>query len=130
MKKNVLCVLGVMVFIMFSIGLVWADYELKQNYEYVPAPETPVLYYKDIDVVVVENNKYSHFGKVKSYSQSITVRSEEYDLEETFTYKGNGMFINMSYWSVQKGEILKAELYSWKLESTGEITKRRIDNLK
>lgn len=106
-----------------------ADSVVKENYEYIPPPETPVLYYKDIDVVVIENKKYNHWGKVKSYTQVITVKSEEYGLEETFTYRGSGMFINMPYWSVEEGDIIKAELHSWKIESTGEIIKRKISNL-
>lgn len=130
MKKILFWAIGVSSFIVFSIGLLWADSLMKENYEYTPPPESPVLYYKDIDVIVVENKKYNHWGRVKNYSQSITVKSEEYGLEETFTYRGSGMFVNMPYWNVEEGEIIQAELYSWKIESTGEIIRRKIGNLK
>lgn len=130
MKKLLFWTMGLFGAVVFITLLVWADSVTRENYQYIPPPENPVLYYKDIDVVVVENRKYNHWGKVKNYSQSITVKSEEYDLEETFTYRGSGMFINMPYWSVKEGDVIQAELYSWKLESTGEITKRKIGNLK
>lgn len=130
MKKILLWIIGIVSFAVFSVGLILADSLLKEDYQYTPQSESPVLYYKDIDVVVVKNEKYNHWGKVKKYSQSITVKSEEYGLEETFTYSGSGMFVNMPYWSLKEGDVIKAELYSWKMESTGEITKREINSLR
>lgn len=130
MKKILLWIIGIVSFVVFSVGLILVDSLLKEDYQYTPQSESPVLYYKDIDVVVVKNEKYNHWGKVKKYSQSITVKSEEYGLEETFTYSSSGMFVNMPYWSLKEGDVIKAELYSWKMESTGEITKREINSLR
>lgn len=93
--------------------------------------EKPVLYWKDIDVEVVSSRRKSNlFGRVKRYNQAVTVRSEEYKLEKTFKLNSSGVFANMPYWNVKEGDVIKAELYSWKLESTGEIVSREIIKLK
>ena len=93
--------------------------------------EKPVLYWKDIDVEVVSSRRKSNlFGRVKRYSQTITVRSKEYKLEKTFKLNSSGAFANMPYWNVKEGDVIKAELYSWRLESTGEIINREINKLK
>lgn len=92
--------------------------------------EKPVLYWKDIDVKVVSNNKHSWFVKTRFYKQEIKVVSDEYNLEETFYLTDSGAFANMPYWNIKEGDIIKAELYSWKLESTGEIVNREINKLK
>lgn len=91
--------------------------------------EQPTLYYKDIDTVVTESLTWSTYCGTWWYYQSITVKSEEYGLEETFMFNSSGTFASMPYWSVQKGDKLKAELYSWKMDSTGEITKREINRI-
>lgn len=92
--------------------------------------EKPVLYWKDIDVEVVSNNKHSWFVKTRFYKQEIKVISNEYNLEETFYLNDSGAFANMPYWNVKEGDVIKAELYSWRLESTGEIINREINKLK
>lgn len=92
--------------------------------------EQPVLYWKDIDVKVVSNNKHSWFVKTRFYKQEIKVISNEYNLEKTFYLNDSGAFANMPYWNVKEGDVIKAELYSWKLESTGEIVNREINKLK
>lgn len=92
--------------------------------------EQPVLYWKDIDVKVSSNNKHSWFVKTRFYKQEIKVVSDEYNLEKTFYLTDSGAFANMPYWDVKEGDVIKAELYSWKLESTGEIVNREINKLK
>lgn len=95
---------------------------------YTP-PEKPVLYHKDIEVRVVSNKKQKFTGKVPRASQNIKVVSEEYNLENSFNYSSSGVFMNMPFWSVKEGDVIQAELLSWKLESTGEIVKREINRL-
>lgn len=99
------------------------------NSSYTP-PEKPVLYYKDIDVVVVANTTNHWYAGIHRYNQTITVKSEEYNLEKTFNYEFSGVFTNMPYWDCKEGDIIKAELYSWVIESTKEVTKREINILK
>jgi cellulose synthase/poly-beta-1,6-N-acetylglucosamine synthase-like glycosyltransferase len=90
--------------------------------EYVP-PEEPHLYWKDIDVVVTDITKRRSLNG-RHYSVTITVKSEEYGLEETFTYHKQ-----KQYWNYDKGETVKAQLYSWVMDSTGEIVKRQLNKV-
>ena len=121
MKKTI-CFLTLIV-LMISI-FCGCGYEPDPNY--VP-PEKPHLYWKDIDVVVTDISKRHWFGGTHWYQVDITVKSEEYDLEQTFTYKGSGMFGCPSQWEYDIGDVVKAELYSWVMDSTGEVTQRTIN---
>lgn len=117
----------VFVVLILSLFLVGCDEYLQQASQ--NTYEQPVLYWKDINVVVVSNTKSQWFAKTPRYNQTITVKSEEYGLEETFKLSGSGVFMNMPFWNCKEGDIIKAELYSWKKESTGEITRREINRL-
>jgi hypothetical protein len=120
MKKTV-CFLTLIVLV--ACVFCGCGYEPDPNY--VP-PEQPHLYWKDIDVVVTDISKKHWFGGTHWYQVDITVESEEYGLERTFTYKGSGMFGCPSQWEYDIGDVVKAELYSWVMDSTGEVTKRTI----
>lgn len=123
MKKiHILCLFLILITMFICIGC--------EQGEYTPPPEQPVMYYKDIDVVVVSNRKATRYAKIRRYEQAITVKSEEYGLEKTFIKSDCGAFASMPYWNYKEGDVIKAELYSWKMESTGEITKREISGLK
>lgn len=119
--------IGLIVSIIFLMGVIF--YGIGLDYEHTPPPEQAVMYYKDIDVKVVSSQTYSTFGKVPQYKQEITVKSEEYGLEETFNLYDSGIFANMPYWNVQEGDIIQAVLHSWVMESTGEVVEREIDRL-
>ena len=54
---------------------------------------------------------------------------EEYNLEKTLTYEDQGMWVNNPAWNYEKGDIIKAELYSWVMDSTGEIVRRDINKI-
>ena len=122
--KKAICFLTLIV-LMVSI-FCGCGYEPDPNY--VP-PEKPHLYWKDIDVVVTDISKRHWFGGTHWYQVDITVKSEEYDLEQTFTYKGSGMFGCPSQWEYDIGDVVKAKLYSWVMDSTGEVTKRTIQSV-
>lgn len=95
---------------------------------YVP-PEQPHLYWKDIDVVVTSINRRHWFASTHWYEVDITVESEEYGLTRTLTYKGSGVFGCPGQWNYEVGDIVKAELYTWVMDSTGEVTKRLINQV-
>lgn len=92
---------------------------------YVP-PEQPHLYWKDIDVVVTDISRRHWFAGTHWYEVAITVESKEYGLTRTLTYKGSGFFGCPSQWNYEVGNVVRAQLYSWVMDSTGEITKRLI----
>lgn len=88
--------------------------------------EQPHLYWKDIDVEVVSITKRHWFATVHRYTVVMEVYSAEYDLRKTLDYSATGMFINMPAWDYEKGDIVKAQLYTWMYDSTGEVQKREI----
>lgn len=100
-----------------------------RNTDYVQ-PEQPHLYWKDIDVEVTDIDKEHWFATTHWYRVTISVRSEEYDLEESMEISGSGAFGCPKEWNYEVGNIVKAELYSWKMDSTGEIVRREIHSLK
>lgn len=77
-----------------------------QNTQFEPT-EQPHLYWKDIIVYV-------------------TVRSDEYQLTYTDEFAGSGAFGYPEQGNYRKGDIVKAEMYSWVMDSTGEIVRQEI----
>lgn len=92
-------------------------------------PEEPHLYWKDIDVVVTDIDKRHWFAGTHWYSVQITVESEEYNLERTIEFKGSGAFGKPGQWDYQTGDIVTAQLYSWVMDSTGEVVRRKINTI-
>lgn len=92
--------------------------------------EQPHLYWKDIDVEVIDIDKRHWFASTHWYQVDLEVYSSEYDLTKTFEIQGSGAFGCPKEFDYEKGDILKAELYSWKKDSTEEIVKREIHKLK
>ena len=99
------------------------------DYEPVERPEQPHLYWKDIEVVVEDVVQKHWFATVHRYELSITVYSEEYNLRKTFNSYTSGM-VTPNGWNSQEGDVITAELYSWVMDSTGEVVRREINRLK
>lgn len=94
-------------------------------------PEGTELYKQDIDVEVVEIDKLITprsygLGSIDEYYVDITVYSEKFNTTEEFRY--SDLFYN-KYYEVEKGDIIQAELYTYKNKKTGEIVKRQINEL-
>ena len=123
MTKRLICAIMALV---MMFGLYACAYEPDPNYK---PPEQPHLYWKDIDVVVKDVDQSTWFATVHRYELNITVYSEEYDLTETLHYSDSGMFASIPGWDAKEGEIIKAQLYSWVLDSTGQVTKRAINKI-
>ena len=90
-------------------------------------PEQPHVYWKDIDVEVVDIDKRHWYAGTHHYQVDITVKSEEYGLTETFHL--DGMNAKDAY-NYDKGDIIKAELNSWVMDSTGEVVRREINEIR
>lgn len=88
--------------------------------------EEPRLYWQDIDVVITSVEKKHWYASTHWYEVGISVESEEYQLTYTDTFKGSGAFGCLSQWDYEEGDVIKAQLYSWVMDSTGEIVKREI----
>lgn len=122
MKKHILII--TLVIILCCTG---CDAQV-ENEVYQPQ-EHPHLYWKDIDVIVTDIDKRRWFTGTHWYEVKITVESEEYGLMENFTIKGSGAFGCPNEWSYEEGQIIQAKLYSWVMDSTGEIVKRKINKI-
>lgn len=92
-------------------------------------PEQPYLYWKDIDVVVTDVEKRHWFATTHRYEVVITVHSNEYGLDATFTDTGSGAFGCPDTWKYEVGAVTKAKLCSWVMNSTGEVIRRKISQI-
>lgn len=84
------------------------------------------LYWKTIEVEVTDIDFRHWYASGHHYTADVTVYSEEYNLTESFHLTNNSA---MKMEGVRRGDILEATLYSWKYDSTGEITRRCISSI-
>lgn len=120
MYKKIICLLSILI---IFLGFVGCDLEP------IERAEQPHLYWKDIDVVVENVEKQHWFATTHRYQLSITVYNQEYNLRKTIDSSSSGMF-TPQHWNIEQGDIIKAQLYSWVIDSTGEVVKREIHSLK
>lgn len=95
---------------------------------YVP-PEQPIRYYKEIDVVVTDVYYRRWFAGTHWHEVTVRVESVEYGISDSFTFKGSGYFGVPKQASYKEGDVIKAELYSWVMNSTGEVVRRHINRI-
>lgn len=60
---------------------------------------------------------------------SVWVKSDEYQLNFTQNFRGGGFFGRPKQWKYKEGDIVKAELFSWVMDSTGKVVKREINQI-
>ena len=99
-----------------------------ENITYQPKDQ-PHLYYKDIDVEIISIDRAHWYASTHWYVVNLAVKSEEYGLTESFEIKGSGAFGCPSQWDYKEGQIVQAELYSWVMDSTGEVIRRQISQV-
>ena len=85
------------------------------------------MYYKDIECIVTKCDYQYWYASGCHYKAYVTVYNEEYNLEKSFTL--NGMDAKECE-SLNNGDIITCELYTWVLDSTSEVIKREINCLK
>ena len=112
-------------------GILSCAAEIDKNAEKEPyvRPESPHLYWKDIDVVVTDIDKRRSMGKYRHYTVNITVESKEYGITGNCTYRGSGMFGVPHQWEYKIGQTVKAKLHSWVMDSTGQVVRREISQV-
>lgn len=91
--------------------------------------EQPHLYWKDINVTVTDIDKRHWFAGTHWYVVDIEVYSEEYGLTGSFEEEGSGIWGRPEQWDYEIGDVVKARLYSWVMDSTGEVVKREINKV-
>lgn len=98
------------------------------NTNYTP-PEQPHLYWKDIDVVVTDVYYRRWFAGTHWHEVTVTVESEEYGITGSCVFKGSGMFGVPKQIGYKAGDVVKAQMYSWVMDSTGEVVRRAINTI-
>ena len=119
-------ILSISLIVLICLSLCACSMPVNENYT---PQEQPHLYWKDIDIVVEDVDRREWFATVHRRELSITVKSEEYGLSKTFNYSESEMINGIKAWNCKEGDIIKAELYSWVVDSTGEIVRRDINKL-
>lgn len=121
MRKNIIIAL-------LTALLLFCGCDGNHEYDYAPPPDTNHLYWKDIEVVItdVEHQVYGAAPAIRR-SVKISVYSEEYDLSDSYIFE-NISILDDCY-SYEKGDIVTAELYTWKNNVTGKINKREINKI-
>lgn len=116
MNKRICLILLILniagVFVLGLLGL--ADNPAQGNVE----ARQPHLYWKDIDVEVVEIRQ-----SLNKRIYEVEVYSKDYNLKHSFVLRG------IDYKGYQKGDIIKAELYSWVSDSDGKVIQREIHQI-
>ena len=89
-----------------------------------------IMYYKTINVKVISVQPIYHYYSTHKFL--ITVRSEEYGLEESYEEGISGMTSSeygyeCFHGEIKEGNTIKAILYSWKIGDT--ITRRELGEL-
>lgn len=87
------------------------------------------LYWKDIEAVVTDVERQHFFAATHWYIVTVTVSSKEYGVSGTFTYQGAGIFDCPKQWWYKVGEQVTAQLYSWVMDSSGEVVRRKINRI-
>lgn len=99
------------------------------TYEYTDTvkEEQPHLYWKDIECVVIDYDYRHWYASAHQYQADITVYSKEYDLTESFSLSG---WDAKDYENLDVDDIVTCEMYSWVMDSTGEVIRREIHSIK
>jgi len=121
--SDVVLVSLIIVLVILSIVVIKSMIDLN-NY---PCQEMPVQYHKNIEAKIIDIDKKQYSTPLThGYEVKITVKSEEYNLEETFTIQEG---TKPKEWKYKEGNTVSVELYSWVLDSTGEVVKREINKI-
>ena len=112
----------IVIYIIFSI-IIFTSCVPTDNCNQNHILDTNHLYYKDIEVEITDIDKRCYFSGCMHYLVYVTVYSKDYDLVQNFDLHTKDAY------ELEKGDIVKAELYSWKNNETGKINKRKINQI-
>lgn len=83
------------------------------------------LYWKDIECKIEDS--WFNAAVPALCTGWIEVKTEEYGIEETFVLRGYEASEMRDY--VRDNETITCEMYSWVLDSTGEVTRRMLNKI-
>lgn len=124
-KRERMFVIGfsvlIALFLISSLAFIWYTVASRPD-DWQPA-ERPSLYQKTIPVEVISVDRRQGFA---SHIISVKVKSDEYGIEKNIEKRQADA---LKIWDIDKGDIVDATLYSWVMESTGEVVRRDIHGL-
>ena len=89
-----------------------------------PEPiENPHLYWADREMEIVKITKLCSLNGVRREVHCI-LYSKDYDCTFEYSDVSIGKMSRPRGWNYVEGDIVEAEVYTWKYDSTGEITQR------
>lgn len=121
--------MGMLFFICkFLSSIINVNDTLQQNN--VTVQEAEVLYYKDVDVKVKDIKQTWSSNKQQTWS--LTVTSEEYGLEKSFSISSSSMYSDVYANDIYRGNLkvgntIKCEMFSWCIGDT--VTRRELNKL-
>lgn len=123
---SLMIVFGLLLILLCAYGLhIFASKYPIETSETVSV-EQPHMYWKEINVIVDDIDKKTWYASTHHYKVNITVHSDEYGLVESFEFNGGDA---KDVWDYDKGDVIKAELHLWVMDSTGEVVRREIGSL-
>lgn len=130
-RKVIIFLIGVVIFLVLQGAVRIAD--LMSNGKAKKMFDGSIKIEEEVKVKVIgnkKNNTKKSNGKI-SYYQRLTVKYEELDIKEKFSYFDTNASSdpNIPFWRVRNGDYLKAKLVTIKDPDTGEIKKQYLDKL-
>lgn len=125
-KKNLILMTLISILLISCLLVGCENANISYSYDTTPR-EQPKLQTQDVDCIVLDCDYRHWYASAHHYKCYIKVYNEEYDIEQSFTLDGDNA---KECEGIQKGDIISCELYSYIMESTGEVTKRFINHIK
>lgn len=119
-----ICLFSFIIFCITNVYKPLTEEEKQQLIEY--RQSQPKQYYSDIEVQVIDID--TMFCGKYYYDVTITVYSQEYNITKTFNYKER-LSIGRTTYDLDIGDTTKAQLYTLKIDKTGEIIKQDINKI-
>lgn len=98
------------------------------SYQVPPPPESPHLYWKDVEMTVLEVSKYKSMNGQRREIY-IILYSPDYGCSFDFEDTSIGLARRPMGWNYEAEDTVVAEVYSWVYDSTGEVEDRIINQI-
>ena len=112
--KKVLILLPLLICLLCACG---------EGYSPPKEKENPHLYWADKEMEIIEITKLRSLNGIRR-EVHCTLYSEEYNCTFEYSDISIGMSSRPRGWDYKEGDIVEVEVYTWKYNSTGEISKR------
>ena len=89
--------------------------------------EQPYLVTETIDVQIIDIERNQWWAAYAyNFEVTVTVQGIDYPVTKKYSFTGRGIYGQPKQWNYHKGDIVKAEMYTYIIASTGEVVSRTI----